>query len=60
VHRRVLVETWTFFEGTALHPQALAESPIKGGEGNTEFLLRLALDAEAASMDAAIRGLGFL
>ncbi|HJV90371.1 MAG TPA: TlyA family RNA methyltransferase [Holophagaceae bacterium] len=41
IHRRVLEEIWTFFEGTALRPQELAESPIKGGEGNTEFLLRL-------------------
>jgi 23S rRNA (cytidine1920-2'-O)/16S rRNA (cytidine1409-2'-O)-methyltransferase len=41
VHERVCREIWTFFEGTALSPLDLAESPIKGGEGNTEFLLRL-------------------
>ncbi len=41
VHKRVCEEIWRFFEGTALQPQALALSPIKGGEGNTEFLLRL-------------------
>lgn len=41
VHRRVCDEMWAFFESTDLKPQALAESPIKGGEGNIEFLLRL-------------------
>lgn len=41
VHRRVCDEIWAFFEGTSLRPRAYAESPIKGGEGNTEFLLRL-------------------
>lgn len=44
IHRRVVAEIWTYFEGTALKPQELAESPIKGGEGNTEFLLRLRMN----------------
>jgi 23S rRNA (cytidine1920-2'-O)/16S rRNA (cytidine1409-2'-O)-methyltransferase len=57
VHRRVLVETWTFFEGTNLRPQDLAISPIKGGEGNTEFLLRLGLDREPGSLGTALAGL---
>jgi len=57
VHRRVLVETWAFFAGTALRPRALAVSPIKGGEGNTEFLLRLALGGEPGDLGAALAGL---
>ncbi|MBI1753391.1 MAG: TlyA family RNA methyltransferase [Acidobacteria bacterium] len=56
VHRRVLVDTWTFFAGTELRPQALALSPIKGGEGNVEFLLRLRLGGEAGDLGAALAG----
>lgn len=48
IHRRVVAEIWAFFEGTALQPQELAESPIKGGEGNTEFLLRLKMGGPAS------------
>jgi 23S rRNA (cytidine1920-2'-O)/16S rRNA (cytidine1409-2'-O)-methyltransferase len=58
VHRRVLEEVWTFFVGTALRPLALAESPIKGGEGNTEFLLRLALGGLPGDLDRELAGLG--
>ena len=43
IHRRVLVDIWAFFADTELMPQAWCESPILGGEGNKEFLLRLAL-----------------
>lgn len=50
VHRRVLVEVWAYFAQTELRPQALAMSPIKGGEGNTEFLLHLALGREAGDL----------
>jgi len=57
VHRRVLVDTWTFFAGTELRPQALAISPIKGGEGNTEFLMRLKLGGEAGELGAALASL---
>ena len=59
VHRRVLVETWTFFEGTALKPQALAVSPIKGGEGNVEFLMRLGLGGPGGDLGVALGSLGF-
>ncbi len=59
VHRRVLVDIWAFFAATELRPQALAMSPIKGGEGNTEFLLRLALGGELGDLGAALAGLGF-
>lgn len=58
VHRRVLVDTWAFFAGTDLRPLDLALSPIKGGEGNSEFLLRLGLGAEPGSLGAALEGLG--
>ncbi len=47
VHARVLRDIWTFFAGTELKPQAHCESPILGGEGNKEFLLHLAMGAEA-------------
>jgi 23S rRNA (cytidine1920-2'-O)/16S rRNA (cytidine1409-2'-O)-methyltransferase len=59
VHRRVLVETWAFFAGTDLRPLDLAESPIKGGEGNTEFLLRLGLGAQPGILGPALESLGF-
>jgi 23S rRNA (cytidine1920-2'-O)/16S rRNA (cytidine1409-2'-O)-methyltransferase len=58
VHRRVLVEAWTFFEGTDLRPLDLAESPIKGGEGNVEFLLRLGLGASGGTLGPALAALG--
>jgi 23S rRNA (cytidine1920-2'-O)/16S rRNA (cytidine1409-2'-O)-methyltransferase len=58
VHRRVLMNIWTFFAGTDLRPLDLALSPIKGGEGNSEFLLRLGLGAEPGSLGAALEGLG--
>lgn len=57
IHRRVLVETWSFFAGTDLAPQALAVSPIKGGEGNTEFLLRLKLGGEPGDLGSELAGL---
>lgn len=41
VHARVVRDLWAFFAATDLSPQALRESPIKGGEGNTEFLMHL-------------------
>ena len=42
VHERVLRELWEFFAATEFRPQAWMESPIRGGEGNREFLLHLA------------------
>jgi 23S rRNA (cytidine1920-2'-O)/16S rRNA (cytidine1409-2'-O)-methyltransferase len=44
-HQRVQREIWEFFEGTALQPLALCESPILGGAGNKEFLMHLRLEA---------------
>jgi len=58
VHRRVLQETWAYFAGTELRPQALAVSPIKGGEGNTEFLMRMALGSETGDLGASLATLG--
>lgn len=58
IHTRVCTEIWRFFEGTELKPQALTLSPIKGGEGNVEFLLRLRMGGEAADLLAAMTGLG--
>ncbi len=59
VHRRVLLETWAYFAGTELRPQALTTSPIKGGEGNTEFLMHLALGREPGDLRASLARLGF-
>ncbi|HEY3399839.1 MAG TPA: TlyA family RNA methyltransferase [Geothrix sp.] len=59
VHRRVLVETWTFFAETELRPLDLAMSPIKGGEGNTEFLMRLGLGGQSGTLGSALEALGF-
>ena len=58
VHRRVLQETWAYFAGTELRPQALAVSPIKGGEGNTEFLMRMMLGGEPGDLGASLATLG--
>jgi 23S rRNA (cytidine1920-2'-O)/16S rRNA (cytidine1409-2'-O)-methyltransferase len=57
VHRRVLVEIWAFFAQMELRPQALAMSPIKGGEGNTEFLMRLVLGRAAGDLGAELAAL---
>ena len=46
-------------QATELRPLDLAESPIKGGEGNTEFLLRLGLGAQPGSLGPALEALGF-
>jgi len=58
VHRRVLEEVWAFFAATPLRPLALAESPIKGGEGNTEFLMLLGLEAEPGDLPRELVALG--
>ena len=41
VHERVLRELWDFFCTTDMQPRAWMESPIRGGEGNREFLFHL-------------------
>lgn len=58
IHARVCEVIWRFFEGTELKPQDLAHSPIKGGEGNTEFLLRLRMGGGAGDLQAALARLG--
>ncbi|HJW09572.1 MAG TPA: TlyA family RNA methyltransferase [Holophagaceae bacterium] len=58
VHRRVCAEIWAFFEATELKPQALALSPIKGGEGNVEFLLHLKRGAETGVLAEQWAGSG--
>ncbi|MDP2210777.1 MAG: TlyA family RNA methyltransferase [Candidatus Aquicultor sp.] len=39
VHKDVLNETWEFFEKNGMRIKGLSFSPIKGPEGNLEFLL---------------------
>jgi 23S rRNA (cytidine1920-2'-O)/16S rRNA (cytidine1409-2'-O)-methyltransferase len=58
VHRRVLEEIWAFFAGTRLRPAALGWSPIKGGEGNSEFLMHLTLDGPAGDLAKELQTLG--
>src|SRR5690348_12823200 len=58
IHKKVCEDIWRFFEGTALKPLDLAPSPIKGGEGNAEFLLRLRMNGEAGDPSAALAGAG--
>jgi 23S rRNA (cytidine1920-2'-O)/16S rRNA (cytidine1409-2'-O)-methyltransferase len=58
VHRRVLEEIWAFFAGTRLRPAALGWSPIKGGEGNSEFLMRLSLDGSPGDLAKELQTLG--
>jgi len=58
IHKKVCEDIWRFFEGTELKPQALAPSPIKGGEGNAEFLLRLRMNGEAGDLSAALARAG--
>lgn len=41
VHERVCKDIWAFFEQSPLKPIEITESPIRGGEGNKEFLLHL-------------------
>ncbi len=52
VRRRVCEDLWAFFAATELRPQALAPSPIRGGEGNVEFLLHLRRGAPAQPFPA--------
>ena len=47
VHGRVCKDIWDFFSGTQLKPQQLTKSPVRGGEGNIEFLMYLRLDGES-------------
>ncbi|HET6330563.1 MAG TPA: TlyA family RNA methyltransferase [Holophagaceae bacterium] len=58
IHARVCTDIWRFFEDTVLKPQALAPSPIRGGEGNVEFLLRLKMGGQIGDLRAALDGLG--
>lgn len=48
VHRDVLSETWDFFEQNGMRINGLSFSPIKGPEGNLEFLLHIAGDGSPA------------
>lgn len=48
VHKDVLSETWDCFEGHGLGIKGLSFSPIKGPEGNLEFLIHVAGDGSPA------------
>ena len=55
VHERVCKEIWSFFAESELAPKGLMESPIKGGEGNKEFLLHLRRGAAAGAFSEVFR-----
>ncbi len=54
VHARVCKEIWRFFEASELAPQGLMESPIRGGEGNKEYLIHLRRGAVAGVLPEAL------
>jgi 23S rRNA (cytidine1920-2'-O)/16S rRNA (cytidine1409-2'-O)-methyltransferase len=56
IHERVLREIWDFFAATELRPQAWIESPIRGGEGNKEFLLHLKRGCSAGILEPKAGG----
>ena len=47
IHELVCRDIWGFFSNGELKPAQLAESPILGGTGNREFLMRLRLGGQA-------------
>lgn len=49
IHERVCKEIWSFFAASEFAPQGLMESPIRGGEGNKEYLLFLRRGTEATA-----------
>ena len=54
VHRDVLEEILNWASENDLAPQALIRSPIKGNDGNVEFLVHLRRDAGPTSVNDAI------
>ena len=54
VHQRVCEEIWRFFADSELAPLGLMESPIRGGEGNKEFLIHLQRGTAAAAFPVGI------
>ena len=61
VHREVLRDVLGYARAEGLKPRGLIRSPITGREGNVEFLLWLAMDADHAGIvaeDAIARVLG--
>ncbi len=46
VYERVLVDLWRYFEGEGFEVKDLIFSPLRGAEGNIEFLMYLVLDGE--------------
>ncbi|WP_054636458.1 TlyA family RNA methyltransferase [Thalassobacillus sp. C254] len=49
IHKKVIQDIVEFAEGIGYHPSGLDYSPVKGGEGNIEFLLHLLWDQGAAA-----------
>jgi len=49
VHGDILKDLWEFYEAKGLFVRGLIYSPIKGPEGNIEFLLYLSLDGKVSS-----------
>ena len=54
VHQTVITEIVAFSRALGLTPRALTHSPIKGGEGNIEFLIHLGFSGTDVVTDALI------
>ena len=55
VHLEVIEKVIDFASGIALEPRHLSFSPIKGPEGNIEYLLHLAKRPEGTEIDSGVR-----
>jgi len=50
-HKKVLIDTWKFFEEKGFAVKGLTYSPIAGAKGNIEFFLYLIADKEKTNQD---------
>ena len=54
LRRRILQNSMTWCLDNNLNPMGLIKSPIKGGEGNTEFLMHIKVDAKSIDTNSLI------
>ena len=54
VHKKILENTLSWCLENNLYPRGLIKSPIKGGEGNTEFLVHIKISGEAQDTNTLI------
>ncbi len=58
LHRRILVELWTWVAEHGFVPRGLTASPIRGPAGNVEFLLWLENGRQVGVLDEIAPGTG--